>query len=63
MLFSLVLPMHTRPRLYDYIAFPFRAFTIDVWICLGGIIALLFAQCAERTFKSIQVEVELSYGR
>ena len=45
MLFTLVLPVHTRPELYDYIAFPFRAFTVDVWICLSGIVALLFAQC------------------
>lgn len=38
-----MLPIYTRPLLYDYMTFPFRTFIAEVWLCLGIIIALRYA--------------------
>ena len=43
MRWAFVLPVHTRPLLTDFIAFPFRVFTADVWLTLGVVVALLYA--------------------
>ena len=40
--YAIELPNHMRPELIDYIVFPFRMFTLDVWLCLGALIMLLY---------------------